>query len=542
MKKRFCAWTACLFLMATLLTACSNPFGEAKDGSGDKQVLNLVENSEPVNLDTARLIDDSSVKIMNNVMEGLMRLDQDNQPQPAMAKGLPEISSDRRTYTFKIREAEWSDGKPVRAQDFEYAWKRALDPKIQSEYAYILYPLLNAEKYNKGEVGADEVGVKALNDHTLQVRLEKPIPYFLSLTAFITYLPQRQDIVEKYGDQYAKEDENMVFNGPFKLAEWTHENSYRYKKNDRYWDRDRVSLDTINVQIVQDHSTAISLYQANKADVVALDSQLVGAFENSKEFVRVDSGTVYFLRYNTVNDFLSNADIRRAISMAVDREELVDKVLKDDTPAGGMVPPPIRGYGGRLFRDQTEEKVKYDPEKAKELLEKGMDDLGIDTMPTIDLLTYNDDRKKVAVLIQEQLKRILGLNVRIDPQPQKQKFELEKAGNFQLSLVRWTGDYDDPMTFLDMWHSNNPINFGHWKNTEFDSLIDRSKDTVDYRQREVNLIKAEKLLVDDAGVAPLYYERESYLHKPRVKNLYRHPVLAKYSLKWVSIQKKKEKK
>ncbi|WP_106346175.1 peptide ABC transporter substrate-binding protein [Planifilum fimeticola] len=536
-KKRFSALAVLVGLTGWLLAGCGGFLGEAFKGSGEKQVLNLVEKAEPINLDTAKLIDDSSVKIATNVLEGLMRLGPENRPEPGMAADFPKISKDKKTYTFKLRDAKWSDGRPVTAHDFEYAWKRALNPKTKSAYAFILYPIEGAEEYHTGKGSAEDVGVKALDDKTLRVRLKEPIPYFLSLTSFITYSPQRKDIVEKYGDEYAKDADKMVYNGPFVMSEWSHQNSYQFSKNGKYWDRKNVHLDEVNVRIVPDAEEAMGMYVSNQADVVMLNNDLIDAFKDTKEFVTANSGTIYFLRFNTNFSIFANKKIRQAFSLSVDREELIAKGLKDDVPAGGMVPPLVMGYEG-YFRDHAKEYVKYDPEKAKGLLQEGMKELGIDTLPDIELLVYDDDRKLIALTLKEQLQKTLGVKIRINPLPQKQKFEMEEQGKFHLTFVRWTGDYNDPMTFLDMWHSKNALNFGGWSNGRYDELIERSRENPDFKKREKDLIQAEKILVEEAGAAPLYYEKEAYLQKTYVKNLVRHPVGAKYTLKWVRIEGK----
>lgn len=537
MRERISRLAVLLLLFVCLFAGCVHFLGDAFERNGDKQVLHLVEKAEPINLDTAKLIDDSSVKIVTNVMEGLMRLGPDNRPEPGMAADFPKVSADKKTYTFQLRNAKWSDGRPVTAYDFEYAWKRALNPETESAYAFIFYPIQGAEKYHTGKGKAEDVGVKALDEKVLQVRLKEPIPYFLSLTSFITYSPQRKDIVEKYGDEYAEDANKMVYNGPFVMEDWKHQHSYRFVKNKHYWDHENVHLDEVNVRIVPDAEEAMGMYVSNQADVVMLSNDLIDAFKDSKEFVSVGSGTIYFLRFNTDFSIFNNKKIRQAFSLAVDREGLVAGGLKDDVPAGGMVPPLVMGYGG-YFRDHAEEYVKHDPEKAKRLLQEGMKELNIETLPTIELLVYDDDRKLIALTLKEQLRKNLGAEIRIHPLPQKQKLEMEEQGKFHFSFVRWTGDYNDPMTFLDMWHSKSALNFGHWSNKRYDELIGRSRGNPDFQKREKDLIEAEKILLEEAGAAPLYYEKEAFLQKPYVKNLVRHPVGAKYTLKWVRIEEK----
>lgn len=540
MRRKVYALAAVLFAVSWLLSACSLSGNTTQGGPNEPQVLNLVVEAEPPNLDSAKAADGTSITVLNNVMEGLMRLDKDNKPVPAMAVDYPEISPDKKTYTFKIRDAKWSDGEPVKAQDFEYAWKRALDPKTKSEYAYILYPIQNAEEYNQGKVSANQVGVKALDDTTLQVKLKDPIPYFLSLTAFPTYFPQREDIIKKYGSQYAKESENMVFNGPFVLSRWEHDQGFQYRKNEEYWDKNNVYLTEVNVKIVPDSTQAMSLYTSGQVDVAPLDDELVEVFKNNKEYLPVTRGITYFIIFNTDDAFLANDNIRKAISLAIDRDDIVKDVLKNGSePAGGVVPPSIMGYNNQSFREQAPANPKYDLTLAKQYFEKGLQELGLSAPPEdLTINVYDDDRKKVAVAIQEQLETNLGLKVAIDPKPVKQKLKLETEGHFQMSVGRWVGDYNDPMTFLEIWKSESPVNFGDWKNPDFDRLIESAKQTTNYQERNENLIKAEEELIDDAAIAPLYYESQSFVQKTYVHELIRHPIGPDYSLKWAYIKGK----
>jgi oligopeptide transport system substrate-binding protein len=284
----------------------------------------------------------------------------------------------------------------------------------------------------------------------------------------------------------------------------------------------------------------MSLYTSGQVDVAPLDDNLVEVFKNNKEYLPVTRGITYFIIFNTDDTFLSNENIRKAISLAIDRDDIVKDVLKNDSePAGGIVPPSIMGYNNQSFRDQAPAQPDYDPVLAKQYFEKGLKELGLSAPPSnLTLMVYDDDRKKVAVAIQEQLETNLGLKVAIDPKPFKQKLNLEKKGYFEMSIGRWVGDYNDPMTFLDVWKSDSTVNFGDWKKPDFDRLIDRSKKTTNYQERNENLIKAEKMLINDAALAPLYYESKSFVQKTYVHNLVRHPIGPEYSLKWAYIKGK----
>lgn len=542
MKKRAAVSLAVVLILSTILTACGEFQSQGdleEQGIRGPQVLQWMTNNEPGDLDSATSTDNISGTILNNVMEGLMRLDKDDKPQAAIAIRY-DVSEDKKTYTFTIRDAKWSDGKPVRAQDFEYAWKRALNPETKSKYAYILYPIKNAEKYNKGEVGESDVGVRALDDKTLEVQLEEPIPYFLSLTTFSAYMPQRKDIVEKYGGDYAKEADKMVYNGPFVLADWEHEQYLLLEKNGHYWDRNSVFLEEVRIDILKDISKGLNLYTSNEKDVTMLDKAFTEAFKSSPEFVTVSRSLTQYIQFNTNNTFLSNTKIRKAISLAIDRESIVNMALKDGSqPAGGFVPPSILGYN-ESFRNQSREYQQFQPAEAKQLLKLGMDELDIDSPPTLTLLSYNDERKEVAVLLKDQLEKNLGLKVKVNPQPMKQKIEMETKGEYDLAFTGWKADYNDPMTFLDIWVTGGAFNTGKWSDKKYDELIAKSKSNPDFEKRINDMIEAERILLEEGvALAPIYYKNQAFLVKPHVKNLVFHTIGPEYTLKEVYIDNKK---
>lgn len=516
--------------------------GQNEGASVDKgQVLRMTTGAEPANLDSAEAIDGDSFNVLNNVMEGLMRLDHKGKPQPAMA-GDFKVSEDGKTYQFQIRkDVRWSDGKPVKAHDFEYAWKRALDPDKKLESAYMLFPLKNARAYYSGKLSANQVGVKALDDRTLKVQLEEPVPYFLNLTTTAAYLPQRKDIVEKFGSKYANEANKMVYNGPFVLKEWKHDQSYRFVKNDQYWDAKSVKLAEVHTQIVPDSVEATNYYTSGDVDVAPLSEKLVPAFQGNPDFVAVDRGATLLLLYNTRMDFFSNEKIRKAFSLALDREQLVGEVLQNGSrPAKGMVPDSITDHKGKSYRKQAGNMLDFDVEKARELLGEGMKELGISTLPQLKLNVNDDDRKEIALFLKEQLKNNLGIEILINPKPVKQKLEEEQAGDFHLSLVRWIGRYNDPMAFLEIGHSQSRVNLGRWRDQTFDQLLIKSKNQQNLKNRNEDLIKAENICMKQSGVSPLFYETRTYIQKPYVQDLYRHPVGAEYTLKWAYIDEQKK--
>jgi oligopeptide transport system substrate-binding protein len=533
-----------LFLTLALVLSACVPGGNKKEGAtNDAQVLTLNETAEPPDLDSAKSTDVASFTILNNVMEGLYRVGLNDQLEPGMADGEPQVSADKKTYTIKLKDAKWSDGKPVTAHDFEYAWKRALDPKTASEYAYILFPILNAEEYNSGKAKAEDVGVKALDDKTLEVKLKAPIPYFKDLLAFPTYLPQRKDIVEKFGDKYALEASNLVYNGPFVLADWKHEKSFTYKKNENYWDKDKVKLTQVNVNIVKDGVTGVNLFETGKTDYTGLPGELVDKYKSNPNTKTVNESTVFYFEINQTKPFLKNKKVRQAIMLAVDRNALVNNLLKNGSkPADkGLVPPDIKGTGDKKYRDIASGiTIEFNPSKAKQLLQEGLKELGMSAPPKVELLTYDTTAaKRDAEFFKEQLRVNLGLDVTIASVPFKEKLERAKNGRFEINYAGWGADYNDPMTYLDLFLSDSTQNKGKYSNPEYDKLVKKSITNANFDERIQDLAKAEKILMDDAGVVPLYYRSRLVLLKEYVKNWKTHLIGPDYSLKWVYVEGKK---
>lgn len=516
------------------LSGCSS--NNASNNSG---VLRMTTNAEPLTLDSAFALDGNSYNLLNNVMEGLMRLDKDHQPEPAMAVEMPEISEDGRVYTFRIREgAQWSDGQPVRAQDFEYAWKRILNPETESPVAFHLFLLENAVAYAQRQTEAEEVGVTALDERTLKVTLAENIPHFLQMTATSPFLPARQDWVEKYKENFGKDADKMVYNGPFSLAEWQHEQSLTLKKNIRYWDQGAVSLREARIQVVNDGTEALALYTSDEADAVTLNATTFEAFKNSPELVTQQRGAMLFIMFNTQESPFDNKNIRKAFHLAIDRERMVKELLKNGSrPANGMVPPVIHSHNGGSFRDQAKDEVEFNPDKAKKLLKKGLKEEKIKKLPDIVISVNDDERRHLALFLQRGWKENLGVNVQISPQPVAQKMAADAAGQFQMSIVHWIGLYDDPISFLEIGTSDNPVNFGGWSNRQFDLAMQKARGNPDLAWRQADLIEAEKVVIEEAAAAPLYYESRAYIQKPHVKNLVRHPIGPELSLKWAKIEK-----
>ncbi|MBA4493728.1 peptide ABC transporter substrate-binding protein [Paenactinomyces guangxiensis] len=548
------SWKAILgvVLSASLVLGGCGGMGLTKGGSegvnslSENQVLRMSEQKELQTLDSAKASEMISFNVLNNVQEGLMRMGKEKQPEFGIAQDV-DISPDKKTYTFKLRDdATWSDGKPVTAMDFEYGWKRALDPKTKSEYAYMLYPIVNAEEYNTGKVSSEKVGVKATNETTLVVKLKQPMINFLSMTTMTTYMPQRADIVAKYKNEYGTKADKVVYNGPFKVTKWTNQ-EVALTKNDQYWDRNAVTLEKVSIITIKDTATGINLYNSGNIDTALLNQAFVDAYKQTPDYVEVELASTCYILLNQKNEFFKNDKIRKAISLAIDREDII-KVMKDGSkPAGALIPPSINGEGNKSFRENGEW-VKQDVDKAKKYFAEGLKELGLEKPPTdIEMIGYDATAKRdVAMAIEEQLRVNLGLDIQLNSPPWKVHLDKLRNGDYDMGMLTWGADYNDPINFFEIWQAKNPMNWSNFNNNRYDQLVEQTRRETDQKKQFKLFTEAEKILAGTegngmAGFVPLFYASQAYVQKPYVKDLYRHPYGAQYTLKWAYIGKEKEK-
>ncbi|AUS07918.1 peptide ABC transporter substrate-binding protein [Laceyella sacchari] len=536
-----------MILSASVIFAGCGVSNNQQEGSSlsDNQILRMSDTGELTTLDNTQAKDVPTMSVLNNVQEGLMRLGKEKKPEEGMATSY-DISEDKKVYTFYLHEdAKWSDGKPVTAYDFEYGWKRALDPKTKSEYAYILFPIKNAARFNSGQASADEVGVKAKDDRTLVVTLEKPTLNFINMTTHVEYLPQRKDIVEKYKENYGLKPEYMVYNGPFVVSSWTQQ-KVELVKNEKYLDKNAVSLTKVDIHIIKDVAQGINLYNSNQLDTALLNQAFVDAFKQTPDYLEVKEASTVFIMLNQKHPFFRNEKIRKAITLALDREEMV-QIMKDGSlPAGALIPPTLSGEGINSFRVNGEI-VKPDVAKAKELFKQGLSELNLSAPPNnVVMVSYDSTAKRdVAVNIKDQLRKKLGWDIKLDAPTWKIHVDRLSRGDYDMGMLTWTADYDDPISHFEIWQSNNPMNFSGFKNAKYDQLIEQAKNTTDAKQQFKILLEAEKILTDvqgegQAGFVPLFYSSKAYIQKPKVKDLYRHATGASYTLKWAYIVKDKK--
>ncbi|SCA98905.1 Oligopeptide ABC transporter, oligopeptide-binding protein [Bacillus mycoides] len=525
-----------------LLTACNNKANKS-DTEAKKQVLNVTVSEEIPSLDTAKTMDGTSAHVMQNIFEGLYVLNDQDQPIPAVAKSF-ERSEDGKKYTFDLRkDAKWSNGDSVTANDFMFAWRRAVSHETASQYAYMLFYVKNAKEINKGTMPLDELGVKVINDYKLEVELEQPIPYFLQLLALPIYLPQYESFLKEQGKNYALEPSNLIYNGPFVLEKWKHEQEFQLKKNDTYWDKKKVKLEEINFQIVKDTMTAVNLYEAGDLDRVPINSQFVDKYKGNKQLHMSSDSGIAMLRFNEKNNALANKKVRQSISLALNKEDFVAHFINNGAkPASGLVPVGhINEATGKDFRKENGDISPYDLQKAKKIWEEAKKELGVEQIK-LEFLTFEQDNaKRMAEYIKGDLEKNLhGLTIQIKQQPFKQKLQLEQTGDYDISMVNWGPDYKDPISYLELFTTSNPNNKMNYSNPHYDELIKKAKNDLilDQKKRWEALREAEQVILEDAAVAPLYHIGSAYVQRDYVKGIEKHQFGGVYTYKNAYIDNK----
>ncbi|MGW6149451.1 peptide ABC transporter substrate-binding protein [Bacillus mycoides] len=558
--KKLTAVVVPVLAMSVALTACSGSGGEKKttttSNSGEekksdikyaaKQVLNRTENQEIPTMDTSKSTDTLGAQILGNTMEGLYRLDKDNKPIPAAAESSTK-SEDGKKYTFKLRkDAKWSNGEPVTAKDFVYGWQRLLDKNTAAEYAFIAYYIKNAEAINKGEKPGTELGAKAVDDYTLEVELEKPVPYFLNLLAFPSYYPLNEKFVKEKGEKFGLEADTTLYNGPFVMASWKHEQGWQLKKNDKYWDNKTVKLEEINYSVVKEVATKVNLYDTGSIDFTLLSGEFVDKYKSNKdEYGEYAESSTFFLRLNQKRNGqdtpLKSKKLREAIALSVDKKGLANVILNNGSKATDQLVPKglATGPDGKDYQDTFKNGLKQDTKKAAAAWEEAKKELGKDQV-TIELLSYDDGTaKKIADYVKDQIeKNLKGVTINTKIQPFKQKLKLESAQDYEISYAGWSPDYADPMTFIDMFDSKSPYNQMSYSNPKYDEMVQKAGNELlsDPKKRWEALGKAEKLfLEEDAGLVPLYQTGRSYVMKPNVKGIVKHNISPEYSFKWAYV-------
>lgn len=500
--------------------------------------LNVMLETPVESLDPQQATDGTSFEVIADFTDGLMQMDADGQAVCAVAESY-EISEDGLVYTFHIREdANWSNGEPVTADDFIFGWQRAVDPEVASEYSYMLSDIgqiKNAQEIIDGSVDKSELGVTAVDAKTLQVELNVPVSYFLSLMYFPTFYPVNQAFYESCGDTFATSPETVLSNGAFILDAYEPAaTAFHLTKNDGYYDAAKVSLSGLNYQVIQDSQQALMSYQTGALDTTLVNGEQVDQVKDDPEFLAIGAGYLWYVTPNIAAvPELANLNIRMALTTAINREAITVDVLKDGSaPTYTAVPMDFAaGPDGSDFSgDQSKFSAYcfYDTAKAADYWTAGLAELGI-TELTLDMVVDADDApQKVAQVLKEQWETTLpGLTVNLTVEPKKQRVQDLQDGNYELGLTRWGPDYADPMTYLGMWITNNSNNYGLWSNAEYDAIIaecttgDLCTDAVG---RWARLYDAEEIVLEEAVIFPLYTQCNAEMLSSKVTGIEYHPV------------------
>ena len=537
-------------VMAVSLMACGG--GSSSTGSADSAAdagagaestasgsdLNIMLETPVESLDPQEATDGTSFEVIADFTDGLMQMDADGQAVNAIAESY-ECSDDALTWTFKLREdAVWSNGTPVTAADFVFGWQRAVDPAVASEYSYMLSDIgqvKNAAAIIAGEKDKSELGVTAEDDHTLKVELEAPVSYFLSLMYFPTFYPVNEEFFNSCGDSYATSPDTLLSNGAFIIDDYEPAaTAFHLTKNEDYYDAGIVQLPGLNYQVIQDSQQALMSYQSGDLDMTLVNGEQVDQVKDDPAFRAIGAGYLWYVSPNmSAVPALANQNIRYALSFAIDRESIADNILKDGSaPTYTAVPPQFAtGPDGSDFSDdQTmfSDVCAFDAAKAADYWQKGLAELGVDSISVSMVVDADDAPQKVAQVLKEQWETTLpGFTVDLTVEPKKQRVQDMQDGNFELGLTRWGPDYADPMTYLGMWVTDNSNNYGLWSNSEYDKIIaDCTTGSLvsDPEKRWAGLYDAEKIVMDEAVIFPLYTQCNAEMISTSVTGVEFHPV------------------
>ena len=488
------------------LAGCSG--GETRTG----QVFRMPIGNEPPTLDWTLATDSVSFNILTNLMEGLTQYNANLEAVPAVAERW-EFSKDGKTITYYLRgDVLWSDGQPVTAEDFEYSWKRLLNPTTAAQYAYFLFDIENAYEYNSGLIkDASEVGVRALSPRVLEVRLKKPVVYFPSITTFMVTFPQRKDIVEKFGDHWTDPDK-IVTNGPFKLAEWHHEYKLVLAANERFYEG-RPALDTVLAYVVKERTTALTLYETGELEIVELPPVAIPHFRDHPEYSSLPQLRGYYYGINVTKPPFDNKLVRRAFAHAVDRSRLPLLLKGGELPTSSWIPKGMFGYNPNIG-------AKFDPEKARSLLAEAGYVNGKDFPKITAMYNTNDTNRLIAEFLQAQWKKYLKVSIELESQEWKVFLSKLQVDPPQVFRLGWGADFPDPDNFMNLFITTSGNNRLQWSNARYDELVALGATLHDPEERLDVYNEAQRILTEtDAAMIPLFVSTQNLLIKPHVNGL-----------------------
>lgn len=508
---------AILFTAVLLITGCG---GNDKSGSAPRDTLNVNLGNEPPTLDWSLATDSTSINIINNIMEGLTKFGEDFTPEPNLAESW-RISEDRKTYTFKIREGvKWSDGKPLTAGDFEYSWKRILNPETGGDYAYSLYDVENAEEYNTGAIkDAGKVGVKALDDRTLEVRLKRPAAYFPSMLAFITTFPQRKDVIGKHGLEWT-EPENIVTLGPYMLTSWRHHDNIILTESPGYWG-EKPGIKSVKLIMNENPSSALAQYESGEldyADSKSIPPLEVPRLKDLEDFTTTLQFRVNYIAFNVEKPPFDNPLVRKAFAASIDRQSIIGLIQGAGITTTSWIPQNMLGYNPEIG-------IEFNPEQAKAWLREAgyPDGKGF---PTVTFLWPDvSNNRVVAEALQSMWKEHLGIKVRLINEEWKVYLSTINTDPPEIHRAGWGADFPDPHNFMSLFTCTSGNNRTRWCNREYDALVEKAAEELDPGKRKAIYDQAQMTLLEtDTPIAPFYTSNQQNMIKPYVKGLKPNPL------------------
>ncbi|GAA6112714.1 MAG: peptide ABC transporter substrate-binding protein [Apilactobacillus sp.] len=525
---------------AFLLAACGNSSKESTS-----KYINWQENSQLPTLDASKATDTVSFGALNNSNEGLLINAADNKVKPGVAESYT-VSKDGKTYTFNLRHSKWSDGKAVTAKDFVYGWQRTVNPKTASQYSYLFSDVKNADAIGKGQAPVSSLGIKADGDYKVVVTLDKPQNYFKYLVTMAPFLPQSEAAVKKFGSAYGTTSKDMVYNGPFKIEGWTGtNNSWTLVKNKDYYNASKIKVAGIKFNAQNDSNTSVNQYETGSLDEAVLSgAQQVGKYKGTSEYHALKQASTFYIELNEKKDpMFKNANIRKAISLAIDRKEYTGSTLGDGSiPAVGYVSPGMSERNGKDFTADagTTTGVSYNLAEAKKLWAKGLKEVGKKSVSLSILSDDTDNGKKTTEFLQTALEKLPGLKISSQNIPFKLRLAHSQSGQFDMVVSAWGADFPDPISFLELFTTDGSYNNGKWSNAKYDELIKNAdgKDANDAAKRWDDMVKAEQVLMSDQGIIPLYHSVQSRVIKSRVSGVQFFPTGSPYDFRDAKITNK----
>ncbi len=525
--------TVCSFIMTIFVVACGN------NTTVSKNTVTVAKEVDVTSFDTSVATDGMSFEVIASMIEGLYTIDKDGKVVPALTAE-KSVSEDGKTHIFKLKDAKWSNGIPVTAHDFVFAWRRLADPNVASEYNYMLgsgvAEIENADDVIAGNKKGEELGVKAIDDKTLEVKLTKAVPFFDSLMTFPSFFPQNEAFVKEKGELYGLSADNLLANGPFKLVSWENDSKITLAKNTDYHDAASVKTENLIFKIIKDANTAALDFEQGGNDFAKLNGELVDKYKTNENYKDILDGYLWYLSMNYKTPGLENDNLRKAIAKVIDKKQIADTILKDGSvEADYFIPKRLAvGPDGKDFRETTGTYMSHNIEEAKALWEKAKAELGIESI--VFELMYEEEGsvKNIAEFIKSQVESNLpGVSMKLVSLPKKIRLDRMKLKDYQIGITRWGPDYADPTTYLNMLINGANYNYGSYTSERYNQLMREAANTKDFSERWTKLQEAERVLLEDAAVIPLYQVGGATLVRNNVKGIENHLVGVPYIYKYV---------